>query len=114
PPNVTSNDTDFYAKNGDSGRLVVEFYNSLLYANVTWNKQRKETQDKLQSSTKYNISIAERNVTVKFYTVLVQQPGFITTLEIKNVSEDDFGTYQVLIQNSAGNLSHSSLSLRPR
>ncbi|KAL3860882.1 hypothetical protein ACJMK2_006978 [Sinanodonta woodiana] len=114
PPNVTSNDTDFYAKKGDSGRLVVEFYNSLLDASVTWNKQENQIQEKLQSSNKYNISVAERNVTVKFYKVFVQQPGFITTLEIKNVTEEDFVTYQVLLQNSAGNISHSSLSLRPR
>ncbi|KAL3857103.1 hypothetical protein ACJMK2_011799 [Sinanodonta woodiana] len=93
-PWVTSIDRNFYAENGHSGRLVIELFSSFLDPQVTWYKHNSSTLNKLQSSEKYNILLSSTLVNVDFYSVTILQPGYIATLEIKNMTTADFGSFQ--------------------
>ncbi|KAL3860880.1 hypothetical protein ACJMK2_006976 [Sinanodonta woodiana] len=114
PPYVTSSITSFHAEKGQSGKLAIEFYNSLLDPNVTWYRYRNQSLEKLDSSDKYSVYISNVYVTLNFYSVSIQQPGINAALDIRNVTPDDFGLYQVNVQNSVGIISPGVLILLPR
>ncbi|KAL3860900.1 hypothetical protein ACJMK2_006996, partial [Sinanodonta woodiana] len=111
-PYITSRETTFYAEVGHSGRLIIEVYNSLLDLVVTWYKHNGGALEKLLNSDKYNIIIASGMVDVNFYSVPIHEPGFIATLEIRNITEEDFSLYQVHVQNSVGEMYPVLLQLR--
>ncbi|KAL3860957.1 hypothetical protein ACJMK2_007051 [Sinanodonta woodiana] len=111
-PSITSRETSFYAEVGHSGRLIIEVYNSLLDLVVTWYKHNGGALEKLMNSDKYKIIIASSMVDVNFYSVPIEEPGFIATLEIRNITEEDFSLYQVHVQNSVGGMYPVLLQLR--
>ncbi|KAK3579735.1 hypothetical protein CHS0354_034017 [Potamilus streckersoni] len=112
-PIITSRDTSFHAEKGQLGNLTVHVYTSLLDPTVTWHIIRNDNRKQLEISEKYNIKVTIETVNVYFYNLYIPQPGFITNLEVKNVTETDFCSYEVYVKTSIGESSTFTLDLRP-
>ena len=103
---VTDGEKDVSAATHDNSSLWVEYYsNDGIDLSVKWYKIKNEVRYNLSCQDgKFMLEIGSAVVDVNYYLVRVSQRGNRTQLLIQNISDSDFGDYEVEISNSIGSI----------
>ena len=103
---VTDGEKDVAAATHDNSSLWVEYYsNDGIDPSVKWYKIKNEVRYNLNSQDgTFMLETGSAVVDVNYYLVPVSQQGNRTQLLIQNISDSDFGDYEVEISNSIGSI----------
>ena len=106
-PIVTDGVHDVAAPKHENSSIIVDFYsNDGSDPSVKWYKIIGGEKHYLSNQDgKLFLETSAVVVNVKYYTVSVAQQGNRTHLLLQNISESDFGEYEVEIHNSIGSTS---------
>ena len=103
---VTDGEKYVAAATLDNSSLWVEYYsNDGIDPSVKWYKIKNEVRYNLSSQDgTFMLKTGSAVVDVNYHLVPVSQQGNRTQLLIKNISDSDFGDYEVEISNSIGSI----------
>lgn len=87
-----------YSKHGQSIDLSVNVYSVPKYNFKIWMRNG----NLLPQSSKYTISDVVDVLTDTFYGTKVHVDGYVITLSIKNLEDEDFGNYTLVLSNGLG------------
>lgn len=110
PDNEGANKSVVHGAFGGMVEIPVKVFSIPKYGSVNW--YRGINRDfRIIPSAKYSLSESSGIVEGEFHNTAVDLDGYILTLQINNLTIDDFNTYTIQIDNSFGSPAEYTINL---